>query len=389
MRHLREKIEQRKKQSLYRHRRLLESSQSTQPVINGKSFLAFCSNDYLGLANDHRIKAAFKSAVDRVGVGMGASALMLGYHASHKKLEEALAEFLGRSSAILFSSGYMANLGVLSSLLSRHDSLYQDRLNHASLIDAGRLSRAKVKRYQHCDYQDLQRLMSADQSEYKLLVTDGLFSMDGDLAPMAELVAVAASMSADVMVDDAHGIGVLGKKGKGSLELAGLDQQQVPVLVGTFGKAFGTFGAFVAGSDELIEMIVQYSRSYIYTTAPPPAIAEATLMALNLIQTESWRREKSQLLVQRFIQGAKQLGLSGTNSVGPIQAVMLGSAEKAVEVSEALWQLGIVIPAIRPPTVPENSARLRVSISATHTEQQIDRLLDALADICKRPDNEA
>ena len=274
----------------------------------------------------------------------------------------------------------MANLGVLSALVGAGDVVMQDHLNHASLIDAGLLSGARCQRYLHADLESLQKYCSKFEGKYgrRLIVTDGVFSMDGDLAPLPELVSIAQQQDAWLMVDDAHGLGVLGDSGRGTVNHFHLNNEQVPILMGTLGKAFGTFGAFVAGSEALIETLIQQARSYIYTTALPPAVAVATSTSLRLLQSEDWRREKLNNLVERFRAGASELGLNLMDSSTPIQPVQLGSVKTTLAVSEALYQQGLFVSAIRPPTVPEGSARLRITFSASHTEEQVDQLLSAL-----------
>ena len=371
------KLNELSQQGLYRSRRIVESPQGINLVCDGKPVINFCSNAYLGLANHLDVINAFKSAVDKYGVGSGSAHLICGHSSAHHALEEELAEFTGRERALLFSTGYMANMGVISALVGRGDTVFEDRLNHASLLDGGLLSGAKFKRYPHADTDHLDNLLAKADGD-KLVVTDGVFSMDGDTAPLQALSDVAKKHSAWVMVDDAHGLGVLGANGGGILEQTGLKQGDVQVLVGTLGKAFGTFGAFVAGSEELIETLIQKARPYIYTTALPPAIAEATRTSLKIIQTESWRREKLRKLTEYFRAGAGQLNLPIMASTSPIQPLLLGQTEKAVAVSNSLLNQGFLVSAIRPPTVPANAARLRVTFSAMHEEHQIDQLLDAL-----------
>jgi 8-amino-7-oxononanoate synthase len=273
----------------------------------------------------------------------------------------------------------MANQGVITALLGRGDTIYEDRLNHASLIDGGLLSRASFKRFAHSDTHALSQQMESQQKGETMVAVDGVFSMDGDIAPLPELAQICRRQGAWLMVDDAHGIGVLGQSGAGSLEHLSLDQEDVPILMGTLGKALGTFGAFVAGSEELIETLIQQARSYIYTTASPPAVAEATRASLKLVREESWRRERLQDLIKRFRAGAAQLGLPLMPSETPIQPIMAGSSEQALAWSRKLEEQGILVSAIRPPTVPEGSARLRVTLSASHSDEHIERLLEALA----------
>ena len=284
-------------QGLYRSRRVVTSPQGIELAIDGEKVVNFCSNDYLGLANHPDVVQAFKAAVDRYGVGSGSAHLICGHSAAHHALEDELAAFTGRDRVLLFSTGYMANIGVISALLGRGDAVFEDRLNHASLLDGGLLSGARFKRYAHADVADLVAKL-ARSSGNKLVVTDGVFSMDGDFAPLDTLAVIAKNHQAWLMVDDAHGLGVIGKNGGGIIEHYGLGQDDVQVLMGTLGKGLGTFGAFVAGSEILIETLIQQARTYVYTTALPPAIAEATRASLKLVIAENWRRDKLQKLVR-------------------------------------------------------------------------------------------
>ena len=375
---LKAQLTEREQARLYRHRQVLESPQGVDVVVNGERYVNFSSNDYLGLASHPKVIEALADGARKWGAGSGAAHLVSGHSLPHHALEEELAEFTGRARALLFSTGYMANLGAVSALLGRGDSVFEDRLNHASLIDAGILSRARLKRYGHADASELVTQLDATDSGSKLVVTDGVFSMDGDLAPLPKLAQACQQKDAWLMVDDAHGIGVVGPHGRGSLEHFNLNTEAVPILVGTLGKAFGTFGAFVAGSETLVESLIQQARSYVYTTALPPAVAEATRASLRLIQTESWRREKLQQLVKRFRQGASESGLPLMDSFTPIQPLLLGDTGRALTVSQRLREQGFLISAIRPPTVPEGTARLRITFSAEHEEAHVDRLLNAL-----------
>ncbi|MCL4316288.1 MAG: 8-amino-7-oxononanoate synthase, partial [Gammaproteobacteria bacterium] len=327
---------------------------------------------------------AMQQGAAQYGAGSGASHLISGHSSAHHALEEELAAFTRRPRALLFSTGYMANLGVVSALAGRGDVVLEDRLNHASLIDAGLLSGARMQRYAHADCNDLARKLATHSGKRALLVSDGVFSMDGDIAPAPELAAAAKKHHAWLMLDDAHGFGVLGQTGGGTQEHFGLTADDVPILVGTLGKAFGTFGAFVAGSEELIETLIQQARSYIYTTALPPAVAEATRMSLRLAQSENWRREKLHTLINRFRSGAARLRLNLMPSETPIQPLLTGDNETTLRISEQLYARGILIGAIRPPTVPKGQARLRITFSATHSEQQVDRLLETLAGLFVR-----
>ncbi|MBD3670318.1 MAG: 8-amino-7-oxononanoate synthase [Gammaproteobacteria bacterium] len=377
MRDLGQALEARRQQHLYRQRRIVEGPQGPRIRIDGRELLNFCSNDYLGLANHPEVVAALKHGADAYGAGSGAAHLVNGHSSAHHALEEELAAFCGRPRALLFSTGYMANLGTVAALTGRGDTVLEDRLNHASLIDAGQLTQADMKRYGHADMDALARRLQAAQGE-TLIVSDAVFSMDGDLAPLPEMAALARDHDAWLMVDDAHGLGVLGQGGRGSLEHFGLGSDEVPIYMGTLGKGLGSFGAFVSGSEALIETLINESRTYIYTTALPSAVAEATRAALRLVQSESWRREHLAALVARFRTGAEQLGLPMMPSQTAIQPVVLGESESALAASAALMERGILVSAIRPPTVPKAAARLRITLSAAHSEADVDTLLTQL-----------
>ncbi|WP_028693486.1 8-amino-7-oxononanoate synthase [Pseudomonas cremoricolorata] len=373
------RLSQRRAADLYRQRPLLQSPQGPQVVVDGQPLLAFCNNDYLGLANHPEVIAAWRAGAERWGVGGGASHLVIGHSTPHHELEEALADLTGRPRALLFSTGYMANLGAITALVGQGDSVLQDRLNHASLLDGGLLSGARFSRYLHNDAQSLASRLDKAVGDC-LVVTDGVFSMDGDMADLPALAAVAKARGAWLMVDDAHGLGTLGAQGGGVVEHFGLGVDQVPVLIGTLGKACGTAGAFVAGSEELIEALVQFARPYIYTTSQPPALACATLKSLELLRRESWRREHLDGLIAQFRQGAADIGLQLMDSITPIQPIVIGDSARAIELSRRLRARGLLVTAIRPPTVPAGSARLRVTLSAAHSEAQVQLLLDVLAD---------
>lgn len=351
--------------------------------VDGRVLLNFCSNDYLGLRAHPLLIAAAGECMQHYGFGAGAAHLVCGHSREHAELEAELAEFVGRPRALLFSSGYLANLGVIGALTGRHQLIVADRLNHASLIDAAQLAGSRLCRYAHGDAAACARLLDSHGGA-RLIVTDGVFSMDGDMAPLARLAELARAHAAWLVVDDAHGIGVLGEQGGGSLELVGLDAAAVPVLVGTLGKALGSFGAFVAGDEILIETLIQRARTYIYTTALPPAVAAATRAALRLVRCEPWRRQRLRDLIERFRVGATALGLPLASSQTPIQPLIVGDSARALALSEALMERGFWIGAIRPPTVPRGSARLRVTLSATHDESQVDTLLAALAEVFAR-----
>jgi 8-amino-7-oxononanoate synthase len=378
-------LEQLRAAGLYRRRRVQGSPQGPHALVDGRPMLAFCGNDYLGLAAHPEVVDAFRRGATRWGVGSGAAHLVSGHSHAHHALEEELADFVGRPRALLFSTGYMANLGVISALVGRSDTVLEDRLNHASLLDGARLAEARLRRYRHADPADLERL--GQGSAPRLIATDGVFSMDGDLAPVAGLARVAAAAGAWLLVDDAHGLGVLGREGRGTLDHLGISPAEAPILMGTLGKALGTFGAFVAGSDPLIETLIQRSRSYIYTTATPPAIAEATRVSLAIARREGWRRERLGAHIARLRAAAAGLGLPLADSATPIQPLMAGSSHRALAWSAALESAGILVTAIRPPAVPEGTARLRITLSAAHTDADLDRLIQALGDL-PRPDGE-
>ncbi len=373
-------LDLRRQQNLYRERAVVDSPQQVALQKNKRALVSFCSNDYLGLANHPKVIEAFTRAAANYGVGSGASHLVCGHSAEHHALEEELADFLGRPRVLLFSTGYMANLGVINALVGRDDHVLEDRLNHASLLDGALLSSAKFTRFKHNDIQHLSQLLTQSRARRKLIPVDGVFSMDGDFADLPALAALAKKHNAWLMVDDAHGLGCVGEHGRGSVEHFALSNEDVPIVVGTLGKAFGTFGAFVAGSDALIETLIQFSRTYIYTTALPPAVAAATRASLAIIQNEPERREKLNVLIDKFREGCAELGVSLMPSTTAIQPVVLGDAAKALAVSQALERRGFWVSAIRPPTVPQGSARLRFTLSSEHSHTQVDALLQALAE---------
>jgi 8-amino-7-oxononanoate synthase len=372
-----------------RQRCTVELRDGVHARVDGRDLLTFCSNDYLGLAQHPAVTQALCDAANRWGAGSGASHLVSGHCSEHHALEEELADFVGRPRALLFSTGYMANLAIATTLLGRGDRVCEDRLNHASLLDAGLASGARFSRYAHADAAALRRRLQRSATHDKaprrtLVLTDGVFSMDGDLAPLPELARACRESGAVLVVDDAHGCGVLGATGAGSIEACGLGGEDVPVLMGTLGKAFGTFGAFVAGEPALIETLLQRARTYIYTTALPPAVAAATRAALRTARSEPERRATVLARAQAFAAGCAHLGLSLLPSATPIQPIVLGSEQAACAASAALRELGIWVPAIRPPTVPAGSSRLRCTFSATHTAQHVQQLLDALRTLQRR-----
>lgn len=372
---LKQKLDAQRQQNRYRTHKVFDSPQQVHSKVDDKDIISFCSNDYLGLANHPQLRAAFQQGVEDWGVGAGAAHLVNGHRRPHQALEEALAEFTGQPRALLFSTGYMANLAIATALLGKGDSVIQDKLNHASMIDAAQLSAAKLLRYQHVNADSLERQLSSAKGN-KLVMTDGVFSMDGNIAPLPEIAQLCDSHNALLMVDDAHGIGVLGKTGTGCVEHFGLKQK--PIIMGTLGKAFGSFGAFVAAEDDVIESLIQFGRSYIYTTATPPALAAASLSALNIVKAEQWRRDKLQELIALFREQALQLGLNLMPSDTPIQPVVIGDEQACMELSAKLYADGLHVGAIRPPTVPEGSARLRITFSAEHSTADIHRLIASL-----------
>jgi len=382
-------LKQREQEHLYRRRPLVFSPQQPIMQINGIECINFSSNDYLGLANHPNIKQALLNSLnteDDISYGSGAAHLVTGHHLHHHLLEDELADWLGVERTLLFSTGYMANLAVQQTLMQAGDTILADKLNHASLIDGAQLSTANLKRYPHLDMEALERRLKQAQAQNSqvMIVTDGVFSMDGDIAPLKTLQQLAQNYQAWLFVDDAHGIGTLGKQGKGCFEHFGLEPDENTIIVGTLGKAFGTSGAFVAGSETLIETLIQFARPYIYTTAMPQLNALAIREALKLVKNAEASREALQQNIKHFREGALKIGLNLWPSETAIQPIMLGKSETAVAWSEALKQAGFWVGAIRPPTVPKNQARLRVTLSARHTVEQIDQLLQALHNIQTR-----
>jgi 8-amino-7-oxononanoate synthase len=362
---------------LRRTRRVLESPQGARVRVDGRDYVAFCSNDYLGLAGHPELIEAAGAGAAQYGVGAGASHLVLGHSAAHHRLEKRLAEFNGLPRALLFSAGYLANIGVVTALTGRGDAVFADRLNHASLNDAALLARAEFRRYPHLDLAALERLLATSRARRKLVVTDAVFSMDGDIAPVPELVALCERHDAWLLLDDAHGFGVLGGSGRGVLEHFGTQSARI-VYMATLGKAVGVFGAFVAAHDEVIETLVQRARTYIYTTAMPPLLAHVMEKSLELIAHDTWRRDRlSQLIIKlNQILISKRWHLAPSTTA--IQPLVIGANAEALAVSEALALDGLLVPAIRPPTVPRGTARLRISLSAAHSIEDVERLAAAL-----------
>ena len=355
--------------------------------MGGRELVSFCSNDYLGLANDRRVVDALRRGAEQFGVGSGASHLVTGHHRAHAALEVELAEHVGAERALVFSTGYMANLALGQVFARRGDLVLEDKLNHASLIDAGLSTRAELRRYAHADAGQARQILAKRDSDRRggaLVLSDAVFSMDGDIAPVKALISAADAHDALLALDDAHGLGVHGPGGRGTLARCGDAPRGRVLVMGTLGKALGTFGAFVAGDDLLIETLLQTARTYIYTTALPPALAEAARTALAIAGREDWRRESLGMLIDRFRRGAGELGLELAVSGTPIQPVLVGESGEAVRLSEGLRDLGFLVAAIRPPTVPKGTARLRVTLCADHTPDDIDRLLSALDTVRRR-----
>ncbi|MEO7062234.1 MAG: 8-amino-7-oxononanoate synthase [Dokdonella sp.] len=370
---------ERARASLLRRLRTSEAVEGANIWIAGKRLLNFASNDYLGVAQHPALREALVGAAARWGVGASAAHLLGGHRDEHARLEEALARWTRRDRALLFSTGYMANLGVLSALLGKNDLCVQDKLNHASLIDGARLAGCELKRYPHADVDAARRQLDTRADAAALLATDGVFSMDGDVARLSDLAALCTTRRTTLMVDDAHGLGVLGSDGGGSVAEAGLSQSDVPVLMATLGKALGVAGAFVAGSAALVDGLVQGARSFIYTTALPPALAAATCSAIDIARFEGWRRDRLLRLIAHLRHGAAQRGITLGVSRTPIQPVLVGDSAAALALSARLEDAGFFVPAIRPPTVPVGQACLRVALSALHAESDVERLLDSLA----------
>jgi 8-amino-7-oxononanoate synthase len=372
-------LEERRQQNLMRRTVTLDSPQIPHAKINTQDYVAFCSNDYLGLANHPALIQALHDTAQEYGVGGGSSHLVCGHLTPHQQLEDALADWLGYERVMLFSTGYMANLGVISALAGKDRPVIQDKLNHASLIDGALLAKATMRRYLHGDVASAEKLLSRS-TDSGLLITDGVFSMDGDVAPLSELSNLAIKHDWMFMVDDAHGLGCLGEDGRGCLSLAGLDAERLPILIGTFGKAFGTAGAFVATSHDYADYLTQFARPYIYTTAMSPAMAGATLASLRIIQSSEGqeRRDRLSAHIAYFRQRMQSLPVVLMASETAIQPILMGDSKTALQISERLKSLGVWCTAIRPPTVPIGGARLRITLSAAHSDADLVLLCDSL-----------
>ncbi len=379
---LQTELNERASLGLLRQRRILQSPQSPHIMVDGKSYLSFCSNDYLGLANHPQLITALQQGAQQHGVGAGAAHLVSGHGATHHQLEHELATFVGKPAALLFSTGYMANLGVVQALVGKGDTVFADRYNHASLNDAMQLSRAKVKRYRHNDMAQLTQLLEQAGSGRKLVITDAVFSMDGDIAPLPELLALCEQNDAWLLIDDAHGFGVLGAQGRGSLAHFGIASQRI-ICMATLGKAAGVFGAFVAAEQVVIDTLVNHARSYVYTTATPPALASALLESLQQISKGDELRGHLQRLIAQLRSGLRDLPWTLMPSTTAIQPILVGGNRAALKLSEGLRERGIWVAAIRPPTVPQGTARLRITLSAAHRAADVTRLIETLHELAR------
>jgi 8-amino-7-oxononanoate synthase len=380
---LQSKLDERAAKGLLRKRQTLQSPQSAHIVVDNKPYLSFSSNDYLGMANHPNLISALQQGAAQYGVGAGAAHLLSGHMQPHEQLEHALANFVGKPAALLFSTGYMANLGVVQAMLGKGDTVFADKLNHASLNDAMRLSRAQIERYRHNDMAQLAQLLAQAQSGRKLIITDAVFSMDGDFAQLPRLLALCEEHDAWLLVDDAHGFGVLGEQGQGSLEHFGIASPRI-IYMATLGKAAGVFGAFVAAEQAVVDTLVNHASSYVYTTAAPPALASALLASLQLIEQGEALRVHLQTLITQLQEGMQNLPWTLMPSETAIQPLLIGDNKKSVNLSEALRERGIWVAAIRPPTVPQGTARLRITLSAAHTTDDVTRLTEALHELARR-----
>ncbi len=378
MKYISDELKKIKKSGLYRELKIVKSAQGTHLEIKGKTYLSFCSNNYLGLANNPLVIKAVKDAVEKYGWGAGASRLVSGNMTLHEKLENEISRFKGKEASIVFPTGYMANIGTISSLVSNGDLVISDKLNHASIIDGCRLSGADFRVYPHCDMEKLENILKKS-SKYsrKLIVTDTVFSMDGDLAPLPDIVRIAHKYKAMVMVDEAHGTGVFGKRGGGVVEHFNLSKK-VGIVMGTLSKAVGSLGGYVTGDTDLINYLRNKARTFMYTTALPPAVCAASIAGIRLIRENPSLRTSLWNNVSYLKKELDLLSFNVISSESPIIPILIGDAKKAVDVSAFLYKKGILIPAIRPPTVPAKSSRLRMTVMSTHTREDMERLLDVL-----------
>ena len=370
-------LEKRKADGLMRQRRLLDSPQAEHIVTNNQKYLSFCSNDYLGLANHPKLIAAMQAAAGDSGVGSGASNLITGHHRYHDALEKQLAEFVQMPAALLFSTGYMANIGVLGALVGRGDAIFADKLNHACLNDGGYYSLAEFNRFAHNDVGALEKLLKAGKAKTKMIAVDAVFSMDGDMAPIAEYLQLCEQYDAYLYMDDAHGFGVLGERGSGTLSHFNLKSPRI-IMMATLGKAAGVAGAFVAGEQVVIDYLIQTAKSYVYSTPAPPALSATLAEAVKLIENGDDLRANLRHLMATLKQNLQLKKWQLMPSDTAIQPLLVGSNHRALQLSEHLQNQGILVPAIRPPTVPVNTARLRISLSAAHTEADVIKLAQAI-----------
>ena len=381
MKYISGELERIEKSGLYRELNIVESAQGTHLEIKGKTYLSFCSNNYLGLANNPLVIKAVKDAVGKYGWGAGASRLVSGNMRLHEVLEGEISKFKGKEASIVFPTGYMANIGTISSLVSKGDLVICDKLNHASIIDGCRLSGAGFRVYPHCDMKKLENVLKkATKYSRKLIVTDTVFSMDGDIAPLPDIVRIAHKYKAMVMADEAHGTGVFGKRGGGVVEHFNLSKK-IDIVMGTLSKAVGSLGGYVSGDEDLINFLRNKARPFMYTTALPPAVCAASIAGIKLIQKNPLLRKSLWNNVRYLKKELDLLNFDLIPSESPIIPILIGDAKKAVDVSKLLYKKGILIPAIRPPTVPARSSRLRMTVMSTHTRKDLERLLEVLSDV--------
>ncbi len=373
-----DEIDQRKKDGLFRVRKTLDSPQGSLVKIGDEEYLNFSSNDYLGLANNEVLKGAMIDAIHEFGLGAGSSQLVVGHLKPHQQLEKKLAAFLKRDAALIFPTGYQANLAIASVLIDSNTVVIQDKLNHASLIDAALLSNGKLVRYRHKDLKHLERVLEKYKNNKLIVMSDGVFSMDGDCAPLIEIADLCKTYNAMLVVDDAHGLGVLGDTGAGLPEELRLGQEQVPLLIGTFGKSFGLAGAFVSGDALYIEAFIQKARTYIYTTAMLPAVASTILCAIDVVANGKQPRKHLKNLIKHYKKMIDETGLEHNDSETHIQPFVIGESRATTALSNALLEDKILATAIRPPTVPKGTSRLRLSITAAHSEAQVTTLVRSI-----------
>jgi len=376
-------LEKLKRDGLFRERRVINSAQGATISIGGKKFLNFSSNDYLGFADNKELKQHMIKAINEYGIGAGSSQLIAGHIAPHKRLEKKLAKFFNKKSALVFSSGYHANLAIASTLINKNTIIFQDKLNHASLVDAALLSKGKLVRYRHCDLIHLKNLLEKYKGNDLIVMTDGVFSMDGDHAPLIGITKLCQTYNALLIVDDAHGIGVLGENGAGIVEEMGLEKK-IDLLIGTFGKSFGAAGAFIVGSERIIEAFIQKARTYIYTTALLPSLAATIVHTLNMIKESNDMRLHIRELVADYKKLSKTAGVRVSKFDNHIQPLIIGGVNETIQLSKALYKKNILVPAIRPPTVPKDASRLRISITAAHTKKDISFLVKTVSNILNR-----